>query len=160
MNLPRLLKRFHLDKVRVSNTGVQVEITFRNADKEAAWEMYVELLTRSATQPLPEETGDEQAALASVYSIFQSTREILRGRGPQTIGFSKVAIPVLNQVIRPFTTKWHRESQTDAFADAGRRREFRKELAELQEDLRHYNSLLAHIAGVEDLTELERTEVQ
>ena len=158
MNLPGLFNRFHLEKVRVSNTGIQVEVTFKNEDKAAAWELYVELLTRSATQPLPEGSGNEQAALVSVYSIFPSTREILRARGPRTIGFSKVAIPVLNQVIRPFTTKWHSESQADSFGDVDRRAEFREELAALQEDLRRYNSLLAHIAGVEDLTELEQAE--
>ncbi len=158
MNLSGLFNRFHLDKVRVSNTGLQVEVSFKNVDKAAAWELYVELLTRSATQPLPEESGDEQAALESVYSIFPSTREILRARGPQAIGFSKVAIPVLNQVIRPFTTKWHRESRADAFDDDAKKQEFRQELAALQEDLRNYNGLLAHIADVEDLTELEISE--
>lgn len=158
MNLRTLFRSFHLEKVRISNRGVQADIAFVNADKEAAWELYVELLTRSSTQPLQEDSGDEKAALASVYSIFPTTREILRARGPRAINFSKVAIPVLNQVIRPFTTKWHRESQADAFSNAEKRAEFRKELAALQEDLRHYNSLLAHIAGVEDLTELEQGE--
>ncbi len=158
MNLPTLFRSFHLEKVRISNRGVQADITFQNVDKEAAWELYVELLTRSATQPLPEESGDEQAALASVYSIFPSTREILKARGPWAINFSKVAIPVLNQVIRPFTAKWHKESQAETFNNAEKRAEFRRELASLQEDLRHYNSLLAHIAGVEDLTELEQGE--
>ena len=33
--------------------------------------------------------------------------------------------------------------------------EFRQELIALQEDLRNYNRLLANIAGVEDLTDLE-----
>ena len=33
--------------------------------------------------------------------------------------------------------------------------EFRRELIALQEDLRNYNRMLANIAGVEDLTDLE-----
>ena len=42
-----------------------------------------------------------------------------------------------------------------AFDDADKRSEFRDELGVLQEDLRNYNRLLADIAGVEDLTDLE-----
>ena len=157
MNLPGLLRNFHLEKVRLNLKMVQAELSFKDADKDAAWDLYVELLTRTATQPLPQDSGDEAAALESVYSIFQATRTILREHGRGSIQFSKVAVPVLNQVIRPFTTKWHRDSIDGAFDDA-RRQEFRQELAELQEDLRNYNALLAHIADVEDLTELEDSE--
>ena len=42
-----------------------------------------------------------------------------------------------------------------AFGDAAKRSEFREELGALQADLRNYNRLLADIADVEDLTELE-----
>ena len=48
-------------------------------------------------------------ALDSFYALFPVTREILRRRGRGAIAFSKVAIPVLNQVVRPFTARWHRE---------------------------------------------------
>ena len=114
------------------------------------------MLTRIVTQPLPSEAGDEQTALESVYSLFSTTREILRRRGRRTLQFSKVAIPVLNQVVRPFTAKWHKENLADAFREERKRKKFRQELENLQEDLRNYNRLLAEIAGVEDLTDLER----
>ena len=32
--------------------------------------------------------------------------------------FAKLTIPVLNQIIRPFTAKWHRLSLAGAFEDA------------------------------------------
>ncbi len=64
-------------------------------------------------------------------------------------------IPVLNQVVRTFTAKWHRESLTGAFGNMERRKEFRKQL---QADLRNYNRFLAEIAGVEDLTDLQRSD--
>ncbi len=156
MNLPGLLQNFHLDKVRLNLKMVQAELTFKDIDKDAAWDLYVELLTRTATQPLPQESGDEAAALESVYSIFQATRSILREHGRGSIQFSKVAVPVLNQMIRPFTAKWHRESEAGAFGHDAKRQEFRLELAALQEDLRNYNALLAHIADVEDLTAIDR----
>lgn len=36
-------------------------------DSEAAWKMYLELLTRITTQPLPDNSGMESSALESVY---------------------------------------------------------------------------------------------
>ena len=155
MNLPALFNQFNLTKVRLNVAGVGVEIEFNQDDQNAAWELYVEMLTRIVTQPLPADVGDEQTALDSVYSLFATTREILHRRGRNAIQFSKVAIPVLNQVVRPFTAKWHRESLAGAFDDPVRCREFREELTELQGDLHNYNRLLASIADVEDLTYME-----
>ena len=155
MHLPTLLTRFNITRVRLNPMGIGLEVEFNSDDQDAAWDLYVEMLTRIVTQPLPSEVGDEKTALDSVFSLFATTREILRRRGRNTIQFSKVAIPVLNQIVRPFTAKWHRESLAGAFDDPDRCREFRAELAELQVELRNYNRLLASIAGVEDLTDLE-----
>lgn len=69
--------------------------------------------------------------------------------------FTKVAVPVLNQVLRPFTAGWQRESLAGAFEHEIKRRQFREELASLQMELRNYNRMLAEIAGVEDLADLE-----
>ena len=158
MEIGALFRRFHLEKIRLNFSAVQLEISFKDVDKDAAWDLYVELLTRIVTQPLPAEAGDEKTALDSVYSLFPTTREILRRRGREAIAFSKVAIPVLNQVVRPFTAKWHRESLAGAFDDPVKCQAFRAELEVLQADLRNYNRMLAEIAGVEDLTDFELTE--
>ena len=157
MELNAWFKKFHLNKVRLGPRWANLEIKFENDDKDAAWELYVEMLTRIVTQALPSKVGDEKTALDSVFSLFSTTREILRRHGRGTIQFSKVAIPILNQVVRPFTAKWHKESLSDAFEDAEKCKEFRKELAALQKDLHNYNRMLAHIAGVEDLTDMEKT---
>lgn len=137
MNLGAHFKRFGLTKVRLGPKWATVEIDFNDEDRNAAWELYVEMLTRIVTQPLPASVGDEQTALDSVHSLFPTTREILRRRGKGTVQFSKVAIPVLNQVVRPFTAKWHRESLSGAFRDTEKRREFREQLEHLQADLRN-----------------------
>ena len=158
MNLRSQFKRFGLTKVHLGPEWANVEIEFKDDDQAAAWELYVEMLTRIVSQPLPASAGDEQTALESVHSLFATTREILRRRGKGTVQFSKVAIPVLNQVVRPFTAKWHRESLLGAFRKAKKRKEFREQLEQLRDDLRNYNHLLAEIAGVEDLTDLERQE--
>lgn len=67
--------------------------------------------------------------------------------------FAMLAIVVLNQILRPCTSKWHRLSLAGAFQDAARCREFRAELAALQTQLRNYTRALA--AKMEDLTALE-----
>lgn len=157
-SLKSLFKKFQLEKVKINAAIVQADISFVADDKDAAWELYVEMLTRIVTQPLPSGDGDDKTALDSIYSLFPTTREILRRRRRKTINFSKVAIPILNQIVRPFTAKWHRESLSAAFEDVRKRTEFRKELRALQTDLRKYNRMLADIAGVEDLTDLESTE--
>ena len=155
MDLTTLFAKFHLERVRIGPRWANVEIDFQDEDRAAAWELYVELLTRIVTQPLPTGTGDEETAFESVQSLFPTTREILRRRGRGTVHFSKVAIPILNQIVRPFTARWHRESLSGAFRDTIRCKEFREQLETLQADLRRYNRLLAEVAGVEDLTNLE-----
>ena len=69
--------------------------------------------------------------------------------------FAKVAIVILNQVIRPFTAKWHKLSIQEAFKEPSRCFEFRQELEGIRERLVAYARLLSDIAGVEDLTTLQ-----
>lgn len=157
MKLGDLFRSFNLEKVKLNLSVIEMEMSFEPADQDAAWELYVEMLTRIVTQPLPFEYGDEKTALDSIYALFGITREILRRRGRETIQFSKIAIPVLNQVVRPFTTKWHKENLAGAFEHERKRKEFREELKILQSELRNYNSMLAKIADVEDLTNVELT---
>lgn len=155
MAIGQLFQKYQLEKVKINLKVMSAEVNLNKADEDAAWELYVEMLTRIVTQPLPSEDGDEKTALDSVYSLFATTRQILRQHGRSTIQFSKVAIPVLNQIVRPFTAKWHREFLSGAFNEAPKREKFREELMNLQTELRSYNRLLAEIAGVEDLTDLE-----
>ena len=155
MDIETLLKNFRLEKVQLNTAFLRVEISFQMADKNAAWELYIELLTRIVTQPLPDKSGDEQVALDSIHSLFPTTREILRRHGREATEFSKIAIPMLNQIVRPFTAKWHKESLDGAFESEVKCLEFREQLAWLQEDLSNYNRLLSSIAEVEDLTNLE-----
>lgn len=82
-----------------------------STERHAAWSLYVELVTRISVQPLQEDEGIMREALNSLYSLFGTTREILREAGPD-VGASHhsvggIAIAVLNQGLRPFLTKWH-----------------------------------------------------
>ena len=124
----------------------------QESDKDAAWDMYIELLTRIATQPILNNDGDEQTALESVYSLFSITRNIIKDHGRNCEGFARIAIIILNQIIRPFTARWHKRSSKNALQDPINCALFRKELRELQKKLTNYSKMLAEIAGVEDLT--------
>ena len=148
-----------------SLTGLSINAGFLNMDwepkdrdRDAAWELYVELLTRITTQFLQPEHGDEKTALESIYALFGLTRQTLKSQGRHCEEFAKIAIIVLNQVVRPFTAKWHKESLAGAFDDETRCQEFRDELSQLQQQLRTYTRMLADMANVEDLTELEKTD--
>lgn len=149
------LERWGLSGLKLSLPFVEAEFAPRDPDRAAAWELYVEMLTRITTQRLAPEDGDEKTALDSVHALFPLTRDILKRHGAGAGEFAKLAIPVLNQVIRPFTAKWHRASLAGAFQDAAPCAAFRAELAALQGLLRNYTRALAALAQVEDLTALE-----
>jgi hypothetical protein len=151
------LRKWGLSSLKIKLGFLEGEFDPRDADRAAAWELYVELLTRVTTQYLAPEDGDEQGALESVDVIFALTRDILRRHGPGAGEFAKLAIPVLNQIIRPFTAKWHRRALAGAFDDRGWCRDFRSDLAALQQRLRDYTRALADMAQVEDLTVLEES---
>ncbi|MEI6270135.1 MAG: hypothetical protein WCP01_14745 [Methylococcaceae bacterium] len=155
MKLKKWFENWELTKLKVSIGWLETEWQPQEADRDAAWELYVEMLTRITSQPLADTDGVEKTALDSVYALFGITREILRRKGRDCIQFSKIAVIVLNQIVRPFTAKWHKFALAEtAFGDAEQRQEFRKDLEVLQVDLRKYTKALANIADVEDLTEL------
>lgn len=85
------------------------------AERRAAWEMYVELVTRIGMVPLPSGEGLLREALTSLHSLFATTRDILRRYGPDVarptqdsdLSFGSIAITVLNQALRPLLTVWH-----------------------------------------------------
>lgn len=103
-----ILRRTYKFKVKKISTSLpfglgQVELESDETMRRAAWALYVELTTRITTQTLETEQGLLRETLNSLYSLFGSTRQILREAGPD-IGTSLesvggIAIAVLN---RPF----------------------------------------------------------
>ncbi|MBU0653899.1 MAG: hypothetical protein KJ914_02080 [Gammaproteobacteria bacterium] len=155
------LTKWKMTKLQINPPFLNIELKFADADRNAAWEMYIELLTRITTQALDAKDGDEKTALASIYSLFGTTRTIIKSHGRESLQFTKLAIVVLNQVIRPFTARWHKLSLEKAFEDPQQCARFRKELDELQADLRRYTGMMGEMAGVEeDLVLLEQVEAE
>ncbi len=158
MKWGKWLDNWDMTSLKVKTSFLEMEWKPQDEDKAAAWELYVELLTRIATQPLDPEHGDEKTALDSIYSLFAITRQVMKNNGRHCTEFTKIAVIVLNQIIRPFTAKWHRLSIEGDFAKPECRIKFREELSIIQVSMRTYTRMLADMAGVEDLTTLEDTE--
>ncbi|MCP4583032.1 MAG: hypothetical protein GY839_15595 [candidate division Zixibacteria bacterium] len=158
MKWKKWLENWDMTSLKINTPFLEMEWQPQDEDKSAAWEMYIELLTRITTQPLAREHGDEKTALDSVYSLFRTTRGIIKQYGRHCTEFTKIAIVVLNQIIRPFTAKWHKKLIEGALKDAKQCEVFRVELNDLQLKLKIYSRMLADMAGVEDLTNLEESE--
>lgn len=100
--------------------------------RQGAAEFYVDLESTVATQPLLD--GCEDAALASLYSIFQSARAICKKWILDFEPLYIIARKVMTEM-RPFLSKWHKLGEKGAFEDYGACCEFRAELKELQEKI-------------------------
>lgn len=154
MTFGELFRKWGLQNVKLNIGFAEVEFCPTEDDQTAAWDMYVELITRITTQPLAKDSGDEETALTSVYNMFGITRDILKTKGRQAQQFTKIAVIVLNQIIRPFTAKWHKKKLEGAFNSSEDCKTFRDELYVLQNQLKCYSHLLADLAKVEDLTDI------
>ena len=107
MKWSKWLEQWDMTSLKIKTPFLDMEWKPQDEDKAAAWELYIELLTRITTQNLHIEHGDEMTALTSIHSIFSITRDVMKNNGRHCIEFTKIAIVVLNQVVRPFTAKWH-----------------------------------------------------
>ena len=142
-----------------------LELENDEAQRRAAWSLYVELSTRISTVPLHEGTGILREALTSLYNVFNITRQILREAGPEIAqgpnSLGAIAIDVLNVGLRPFLVKWHpllkdyEEKKPPELSTVDHERawehaaELRKELEQVRQQMVIYVEALAKIAGVE-----------
>jgi len=150
-----------------------VTIARTEAQRKAAWTLYVEYATRVTTQSLAPGQGSFREALSSLYRLFEVTREVLREAGPAVAdgpnSLGPLAIRVLNEGVRPFLVEWH--TRLGAFEDEQRLAqreqlapgvepvideggwdqagEFRAALDELRQGLNGYVEALAELAGIE-----------
>lgn len=140
------------------------------AERDAAWELYVELVTRVAVQPLHADDGRSREALTSFYQLFAITRDILRRYGPviarggpKRITFGRIAVAMLNGAVRPVLATWHPllmsyEEQRPPNVDPvtherawERHGELRAEIDRTRVVLTEIATLLADVAGVDSL---------
>ena len=161
-------------KVKLKLPIGEVEGTWKPDENErkAAWEMYVELITRISLAELKPDEGLLREALSSLYTLFDSTREILREYGPSiaqakgkdNLSFGYLAVAILNVVLRPVLAKWHPllldyETTKESLVSPSehekqwdRYEELRQVLNETGGVLTQYANLLAEVADVPPLT--------
>ncbi len=146
-----VLADWGISKLQLKLGFLDMDFGPQDADRNAAWELYVELATRISTQPLPPDQGDDKQALASLYSLFQTTRDIMKRHGPSAKNFSRIGIAVLNRVLRPFLTRWHGFGNSGKAMDVATAAEFRQQLEAVRVDMLQLARVLAFIADVEEL---------
>jgi hypothetical protein len=167
-----------MSKKKVKATKLAVGLPFNlgslelepdEAERQVAWELYVELTTRVAIEPLGSGEGLMRESLDSLHDIFDTTRTILKragpsiARNPESVG--AIALEVLNRGVRPILAKWHpllrahEERRPEGYSavqheqDWERIADLRLELDRLQEEMQVYLEALAKIAGVGIRTE-------
>jgi hypothetical protein len=141
-------------------------------EREASWEMYVELVTRISVVQLGPDEGLLREALTSLYSLFGTTRSIMRQHGPSVarpkaatggLSFGYLAVAILNTVLRPVLAKWHpllldyekSRPETISTLEHERRWDRNKELRDVLDKTRdillQYANILADVAEVPPL---------
>jgi len=148
------------------------------SERKAAWEMYIELVTRAAVAEIGPDEGLLGEALNSIYSLFGITRTILREYGPgiaqpkgdTALSFGYLAVAVLNAVLRPLLSKWHpllkyyEDQRPPTISSVAYERAWehhntlRQELNKTRLILVDYANLLAEVAGVPSLI-FERSDL-
>ena len=146
--------------------GIQGTWEPDESEVRASWELYVEMVTRTPLGGSSDEGGSARESLNSIYSLFETTRSVLRSHGPSVarasggrkLSFGYLAISMLNLVLRPLLTEWHPRLQawegTNPFtpeADWPDRSRFFEDLNRIREYLHQYASLFAEVAGVPEL---------
>ena len=102
-------------KISIPFLGLEGNWEVDDQQRKAAWEIYVELVTRVTVVALKKEEGILREAMNSFYSLFNTTREILKRYGPtiavaaneKDMTLGHIAVGVLNKVLRPLLAKWH-----------------------------------------------------
>jgi hypothetical protein len=130
--------------------------------RRVSWKLFIDTLTRVATQPLAHQDGSIREALRSLYGLFTSTRELLKNMEPSkpTTGITveMLAVRMLNHELRPFLSKWHIllkgfESTQPAAVELEwpRNADCRTELEALRARLVDYTSAYGELAGIKDV---------
>lgn len=167
----RKTESIELKEVQVSWLGIQGKWVADRKQQTAAWEMYVELITRISVQPLGPEEGLLREALSSLHALFGETRRILKHHGPALarplsggeITFGTLAVRVLNKVLRPLLSRWHPLLQAHEvtrpanLAPSEHERswphhdELRQQIETARRELLDYADLLARVAGIQTI---------
>jgi|GEM_PF-281313 hypothetical protein len=115
-------------------------------ESRCAWEIYIELRTRTVMQRRRYLDSDEATALSDLVRLTETTRNACRTSGPEAVVSTAVADLLLTQVLLPLTARWESRSRELKLNPEDLRREFRGELAATQEQLQIFCAVLYELA--------------
>lgn len=167
--LKRTLSFIRLKEYKLSIAGFELQGTleYNAAAQEAAWKIYIELITRVSANDLAPGTGIIRESLNSLYAAFGSLRDTLKAAGPELAKppasqrqwtVASLLLNIMNDRLRPFLSKWHpllqeyEKTKPDSVAQYTHEQEwvqntsFRRELTALLVGLRGYIAALKDIA--------------
>ncbi len=94
--------------------GTAITLKLAHPQRQVGWRIFVEMATRIATQPLPEDSGNLREALTSLHTLFGLVRSELKSMPPSSVPLSENELTVegygmllLNHALRPFLARWH-----------------------------------------------------
>jgi transcriptional regulator with XRE-family HTH domain len=152
----------------------------RRRSSAAAWDLYVELTTRIAVAQLPQREGLLRETLTSLHALFGTVRVILKQYGPSTAfrtsadahSVRSIAMLILDDVLRPFLSKWHpllldhENARPPGVSEAVHERawtsngELRADLSRVRNEMERWARLLAVMADVPHSTDLAPPLIQ
>ncbi len=153
------LENWGMTQLKISVPFLEMEWGPSDADKNAAWELYIELLTRTPLDAGFEDELEPKTTLDTAYSLMPVIREIIKRNGKECTEFAKIAIIVVQQVIRPFLARWHKQTSAGAL-QGDELEQFTAEFDSFRDSLMKFAGMLANMAGVEDLTHLSNRAEQ
>jgi hypothetical protein len=139
----------------------QMKFAVNSEYRRVAWKLFIETLTRVATQPLGTEHGSLREAISSLHRLFTDTRELLKTMHPSkpTAGITVevCAVKMLNHEIRPFLSRWHvRLQEFESRHNEMTERDWpdnatcRKELEALRDRLISYTRAFGELGGLKN----------
>lgn len=153
-----------LEKVSISAGPIKADFKPTNEERDAAWQVLIDLGTSIATQPFLDKTGHIRDVLSSLHRSFKATQATLRDLRPSTFDgdmhFASVCMALLTKSLGPFLAKWH---EPLAAYEANRpknvselqhehawpeRTQFLQQLDDLQATMRAFTTLLSQLAGI------------
>ncbi len=181
MRLPRWFKARDVElRIKLPFLDLNTTWTPNRAEQQAAFETLVEYVTRTAVIGLRDEDGIIREAMSSLYALFGINRELLKrfgadvapDKGDGTPSFAVINVRVLNEVLRPFLSKWHplldshEERRPAGMAKAEWERQWplhdecREALKEMRVKVRQYIEALGQAAGTREFAAMIKADAE
>lgn len=136
--------------------GITFDVT--RPDREVAWKLYVQFVTRKAAVPFDEEHDVIKEVFDSLFELFRESRSLLlelpTDVATREEGVASLVIRVLNGGVRPVLTRWQADFRAWWDAALADNRNAGRSPQEIQRDYPKYDDLVSSIAEMN--TELSK----